>query len=58
MPLPMFMGGHTILHSIWEYGVAQADLHRLQHLLDIVWGLLQRGLTGAKILWTFFSRVV
>jgi hypothetical protein len=44
-----------IPHPNWEYGLARADLHRLQPLLEIVRRLLQRGLTGPEILWTFFS---
>jgi hypothetical protein len=56
--LPTFMGGRTIPHLNWEYGVAQADLHRLQPLLEIVQGLLQRGLTGVEILRTFLSHGV
>jgi hypothetical protein len=39
---PAFMGGRPIPHTSWEYGVAQANLHRLQPLLEIVLGLLQR----------------
>jgi hypothetical protein len=35
-PLPAFTGGHPIPHPNWEYGVAWADLHRLQPLLEIV----------------------
>jgi hypothetical protein len=34
--------------------VARADLYKLQPLLEIVHGLLQRGLMGAEILRTFF----
>jgi hypothetical protein len=56
--LPVFMGGHLVPHPNWEYGVARADLHRLQPLLEIVRGLLQRGLTGVEILWSLFSRGV
>jgi hypothetical protein len=56
--LPAFMGGHPVPHPNWEYGVARADLHRLQHLLEIIRGLLQRGLMGAEILRTFFSHGV
>jgi hypothetical protein len=37
----------------WEYGVAQADLHRLQPLLEIIRGLLQRGFMGEDLLRTF-----
>jgi hypothetical protein len=58
MPLPVFMGGHPIPHPNWEYGVAGADLHRLQPLVDIVRELSQRGLMSAEILQTFFSRGV
>jgi hypothetical protein len=54
----MLTGGRPIPHPNWEYGVAWANLHRLQPLLEVVQGLLQRGLTGAEILWTFSSRVV
>jgi hypothetical protein len=57
-PLPVFTGGHLVPHPNWEYGVAWADLHRLQPLWEIVRGLLLRGLTGAEILHTFFSRGV
>jgi hypothetical protein len=46
MPLPVFMGGCPIPHPIWVYGVARAELQRLQPLLEIVQGLWQRGLTG------------
>jgi hypothetical protein len=58
VPLPMLTGGRPIPHPNWEYGVAWANLHRLQPLLEVVQGLLQRGLTGAEILWIFSSRVV
>jgi hypothetical protein len=54
----MFMGTHHVPHPIWGYGVVQMDLRRLQPLLDAVWELLQRGLTGVEILWTFFSHGV
>jgi hypothetical protein len=40
------------------YGVAQTDLRRLQPLLEAIRGMLQRGLTGVEILWTFFSHGV
>jgi hypothetical protein len=53
MLLPAFMGGHPIPHPNWKYGVVWANLHRLQPLLEIVQGLLQRGLMGEEILWTF-----
>jgi hypothetical protein len=53
-----FTGGHLTLHPNWEHGVVQADLHRLQPLLEIVRGLLQRGLMGEEILWTFSSHRV
>jgi hypothetical protein len=56
--LPVFMGGRPIPHPIWEYSVAQDDLRRLQPLLEIVQGLLQSGLMGMEILWTFISRGV
>jgi hypothetical protein len=51
--LPAFTGGRPISHTNWEYGVAWADLQRLQPLLEIIWGLLQGGLTCQKILWIF-----
>jgi hypothetical protein len=35
--------------------VAQTDLRRLQLLLEVIWGLLQRVLMGVEILRTFFS---
>jgi hypothetical protein len=41
-PLPMFTGGRPVPHPNWEYSVARANLQRLQHLLEIVRGLLQR----------------
>jgi hypothetical protein len=41
-PLPTFTGGRPVPHPNWEYGVAWADLHMLQPLPEIVWGLLQR----------------
>jgi hypothetical protein len=46
----MFMGDRPIPQPNWEYGVARADLHRLQPLLEIIRCLLQRGLTGTEIL--------
>jgi hypothetical protein len=49
-PLPAFMGGHPVPHPNWQYDVSQTDLHRLQPLLKIVRGLLQKGLTGEEIL--------
>jgi hypothetical protein len=54
----VFTGGHPIPYPNWEYGVAQAYLHRLQPLLEIIREMLQRRLVGAEILWTFFSRQV
>jgi hypothetical protein len=56
--LPAFMAGHPITHPNWEYDVGQADLNRLQPLLEIVRGLLPRGLMGAEILRTSSSRGV
>jgi hypothetical protein len=53
--LPTFMGGRPIPHANWEFSVTRADLHRQQPLLEIIWGLLQWGLTSAKILRTFFQ---
>jgi hypothetical protein len=58
VPLPAFMGSRLIPHPNWEYVMARADLHRLQTLREVVRGLLQTGLMGEEILWTFFSRMV
>jgi hypothetical protein len=58
MPLPTFMGGYPIPHPNWENGVAQTDFPRMQPLLEFVQGLLQKGLTGKEILWTFLSHEV
>jgi hypothetical protein len=55
VPLHTFVGGCPIPHPNWEYGVARADLHRLQPLLEVIRGLMQRGLMGADILWTFLA---
>jgi hypothetical protein len=38
--------------------VVLTNFPRLQPLLEIVQGLLQKGLTGDKILWTFLSHWV
>jgi hypothetical protein len=38
--------------------LVQANFPRLQHLLEIIRGLLQKGLTGEEILRTFLSRGV
>jgi hypothetical protein len=56
--LPVSVGSSSIPHPNWEYGVAWADLHRLQPLLVIIQGLLQRGLMGVEIMRTFFSHGV
>jgi hypothetical protein len=58
VPLSVFMGGHPVPQPNWEYNVARAYLHRLQPLLEVVWGLLQRGSMGVEILQTFFSCAV
>jgi hypothetical protein len=58
MPLRVFMGGYPVPHPNWEYSVARADLHRLQPLLEIVRGLLQRGLMSEEIIRTFSSHSV
>jgi hypothetical protein len=55
VPLPMFTGGCPIPHPNWEYSLAHLDLHWLQPLLEVIRGLLQRGLTGTEIMRTFFS---
>jgi hypothetical protein len=52
-PLPTFIGGRPIPHPNWEYGVARANLHRLQSQMEIIQELIQRGLMGAEILQTF-----
>jgi hypothetical protein len=56
--LPSFMGGCLIPHPSWEHGVAWTDFPQLQPLLEIIGRLLQKGLTGEEILWTFLSRGV
>jgi hypothetical protein len=48
--LPVFTGSRPIPDRNWEYGVVWADLHKLQPLLKIIWGLLQKGLAGEEIL--------
>jgi hypothetical protein len=53
--LPAFMGRRPIPHPNCEHSVAQTDFPRLQPLLKIVRGLLQKGLTGE---WTFLNRGV
>jgi hypothetical protein len=58
VPLPVFMGGCPIAHLDREHGVARADFPRLQPLLEIVRGLLQKGLIGEEILWTFLNHGV
>jgi hypothetical protein len=55
---PVFMSGCPIPHPNWEHGVVLTNFPRLQPLLEIVQGLLQKGLTGDKILWTFLSHWV
>jgi hypothetical protein len=58
VPHPAFTSSHPIPYPNWRYGVAQMDLRRLQPILEAIWGLMQTGLTGVEILWTFFSRGV
>jgi hypothetical protein len=58
MPLPMFTGSCPIPHPGWELSVARTKIPRLQHLLEIVWGLLKNGLTDEEILQTFIRRGV
>jgi hypothetical protein len=55
VPLSTVYGWSSHPHPNWEFGVAWADLHRVQPLLEIIRGLLQRGLTSVEILQTFFS---
>jgi hypothetical protein len=55
-PLTTFMGSCPVPHPNWEHGVAQADFTLLQPLLEIVWGLRQKGLTSKEIMRTFLSR--
>jgi hypothetical protein len=57
-PLPAFTGSCPISEPNWGYGVAQTDLHRLQPLLEVIRGLLQKGLKGTEVLRIFFSRGV
>jgi hypothetical protein len=52
------MGGRTVPHPGWECGVAQTNLHGLRALLEVVWGLLQKGLSGEELLWTSLSHRV
>jgi hypothetical protein len=54
----MFMGGRPIPHPNWEHGVAWTDFPSLKPLLENARGLLQKGLAGKEILWTFLSHVV
>jgi hypothetical protein len=56
MPLPMFKGGCPIPHPNWEYSVARADIQRMQPLLDIIRGLLQRGFDGCRNSADFFQQ--
>jgi hypothetical protein len=58
MPLHSFTVSRPVPHPNWGHGVSQTDLHRLQPLLKVIRGLLQRGLTGVKILQIFSSRGV
>jgi hypothetical protein len=51
----MFTSGRPVPHPNWEYSVAQADLHKLQPLQEIIWGLLQRGLMGTGNFANFFQ---
>jgi hypothetical protein len=55
-PLPTFMGWPSRPHPNWEYSEMAHRIHGLQPLLEIVHGLLQKGLMGKEILRTFFSR--
>jgi hypothetical protein len=52
------MGGYPIPDPSWEHEVAQTNFLRLQPLLEIVGGLLQKGLIGEEILWTFLTHGV
>jgi hypothetical protein len=54
-PLPTFTGGLPVPHPNWEYGEMAHRIHELQPLLEIVRGLLQKGLMGKEILRTFFN---
>jgi hypothetical protein len=49
------MGGRRVPHSNWEYGEARTNLPGLQPLLEVIRGLLQKGLTGEDILQTSLS---
>jgi hypothetical protein len=56
--LTVFTGGRPIPHTNWEHGVARTDFPRLQPLLEIIRGLLQKGLTSEQIMRTFLNRGV
>jgi hypothetical protein len=48
--LPTLTSGRPIPHPNWGHDVAQADLRRLQPLLKVIQGMLQRGIMGTEIL--------
>jgi hypothetical protein len=54
VPLSMFTGTRSVPQPNWGYGVAQTDLYRLQTMWEVVQRLLQGGLMGTRVLWTFF----
>jgi hypothetical protein len=58
MPLPMFTCSCPVPHPGRELSMARTKIPRLQHLLEIVWGLLKNGLTDEEILQTFIHRGV
>jgi hypothetical protein len=50
--LPTLTSDRPIPHPNWGHDVAQVDLRRLQPLLKIIQGMLQRGIMGTEILRT------
>jgi hypothetical protein len=52
------MSNNPIPHPSWGSGVARWDTRKLQPLRDVVRQLLQAGLTGADLLWTFISHQI
>jgi hypothetical protein len=48
----------SIPHPNWEHGLARAYFPQLQPMLEIVRGILEKGLIGEEILQTFLSQGV
>jgi hypothetical protein len=51
----MFMGSHPVPQPSWGDGVARKDLRKLHPVREALLQLRLEGLTGAHLLWTFFS---